>query len=110
MKSPSEPHANQGEGELREPFPPVEPDTDEELTSASELIRSLLKVIKTFKLYESNNPMLTKQLEELAAKFKVEALSVLTVSDSLATGEHSTAEQREKGFTLMAEIAFEIAP
>ncbi|MFL7794806.1 MAG: purine-nucleoside phosphorylase [Anaerolineae bacterium] len=54
--------------------------------------------------------METSGLYTLAAKFKVDALSVLTVSDSLVTGESSTAEQREKGFLLMAEVALEIAP
>ena len=54
--------------------------------------------------------METSGLYTLAAKFKIDALSILTVSDSLATGEFSTAEQREKGFLLMAEIALEIAP
>lgn len=54
--------------------------------------------------------METSGLYSLAAKFKVEALSVLTVSDSLVTGETSTAEQREKGFSQMAEIALEISP
>jgi len=54
--------------------------------------------------------METNGLYTLAAKFKVRALSVLTVSDSLATGDSSTAEQRERGFTQMAEIALEIAP
>ena len=48
-------------------------------------------------------------LYTLAAKFGVSALSILTVSDSLVTGESSTAEQRERGFPLMAEIALEIA-
>jgi purine-nucleoside phosphorylase len=54
--------------------------------------------------------METNALYTLAAKFKVDALSVLTVSDSLATGESSTAEQRERDFPLMAEIALEISP
>jgi purine-nucleoside phosphorylase len=54
--------------------------------------------------------METSGLYTLAAKFKIDALSVLTVSDSLVTGESSTAEQRERGFLLMAEIALEIAP
>jgi len=49
-------------------------------------------------------------LYTLAAKFKARALSVLTVSDSLATGEASTAEQRERHFPQMAEIALEVAP
>lgn len=54
--------------------------------------------------------METSALYTLAAKFQVKALSLLTVSDSIATGEVATAEQREKGFPLMAEIALEIAP
>jgi purine-nucleoside phosphorylase len=53
--------------------------------------------------------METSGLYTLAAKFKVEALSILTVSDSLVTGETSTAEQREKGFNQMAKIALEIS-
>ena len=70
MKPVSEPHTNQEKNELEEPFSPGEPETDEELASALELIRSLLKAIKAFKLYESNNPMLAKQLEELTTKFR----------------------------------------
>ena len=54
--------------------------------------------------------METSGLYTLAAKFKVDALSVLTVSDSLVSGEEATAEQREKGFTQMAKIALEISP
>lgn len=53
--------------------------------------------------------METAGLYTLAAKFNVHALSILTVSDNLATGERATSEQREKGFPLMAEIALEIS-
>jgi purine-nucleoside phosphorylase len=53
--------------------------------------------------------METSALYTLAAKFKIDALTILTVSDSLATGEEATAEQREKGYPLMAKIAMEIA-
>lgn len=53
--------------------------------------------------------METNGLYTLAAKFKVSALSILTVSDSLVTGESATAEQRERDFPLMAEIALEVA-
>ena len=53
--------------------------------------------------------METNALYTLAAKFGVSALSVLTVSDSLVTSEAATAEQREKNFPQMAEIALEIA-
>ena len=54
--------------------------------------------------------METSALYTLAAKFGVRALSVLTVSDNLVTGELATSEQREKGFPLMAEIALEASP
>ena len=54
--------------------------------------------------------MESSALYTLAANYKVDALSILTVSDSLVTGEEATAQQREKGFTQMAEIALEIAP
>lgn len=54
--------------------------------------------------------METAGLYTLAAKFGVEALSILTVSDLLSTDEAATAEQREKGFLQMAEIALKIAP
>ncbi len=52
--------------------------------------------------------METAGLYTLAAKFNARALSILTVSDSLITHESATAEQREKNFPLMAEIALEI--
>jgi purine-nucleoside phosphorylase len=54
--------------------------------------------------------METAGLYTLAAKFKVDALSVLTVSDHLVTGERSTTQQRERGFTQMAKIALDISP
>ncbi len=54
--------------------------------------------------------MESNALYTLAAKFKVDALSILTVSDNLVTREEATAGQREQGFTQMAEIALEIAP
>jgi purine-nucleoside phosphorylase len=49
-------------------------------------------------------------LYTLAAKYHVDALSILTVSDSLVTGEAATASQRERDFTQMTEIALDIAP
>jgi purine-nucleoside phosphorylase len=54
--------------------------------------------------------MESAELYTLAAKLKVDALSVLTVSDSLVTGEWATAEQREQAFTPMAGIALQVAP
>jgi purine-nucleoside phosphorylase len=53
--------------------------------------------------------METNALYSLANRFKVDALSILTVSDKLAAGERATTQQREKGFAKMAEIALEIA-
>jgi purine-nucleoside phosphorylase len=52
--------------------------------------------------------METAGLYTLAAKFKVNALSILTVSDSLVTGETASAEQRERDFPTMARIALEL--
>lgn len=54
--------------------------------------------------------METAGLYTLAAKFRVEALSILTVTDNLTTHERVSSEQRERGFTRMAEIALEAAP
>lgn len=54
--------------------------------------------------------METAALYTLAARFEVDALSILTVSDRLADGERATAEQRERGFSTMAELALGIAP
>lgn len=48
-------------------------------------------------------------LYTIAAQFGVDALSILTVSDSLVTGEVTTAEERQKTFTSMIEIALELA-
>ena len=53
--------------------------------------------------------METSALYTLAAKYKVQALSILTVSDNVVTGAEATAEQRERHFPHMAEIALEIA-
>lgn len=54
--------------------------------------------------------METAGLYTLAAKFQVDALALLTVSDSLPMGMTATTEQREMGFPQMAEIALAIAP
>ncbi len=53
--------------------------------------------------------METAVLYTLAAKFKVNALSILTVSDSLVTKEETTSEERQKTFNQMVEIALELA-
>lgn len=44
-----------------------------------------------------------------AAYLKKKALTLLTVSDSLVTNEETTAQERERTFTAMMEIALEIA-
>ncbi len=54
--------------------------------------------------------METSGLYTLAARFGKRALSVLTVSDSLVTGAAASAEERERAFPLMAEIALSVAP
>lgn len=49
--------------------------------------------------------METAGLYTVAAKHNVQALSVLTISDSLVTGEHLPAKEREQSFSRMVEIA-----
>ncbi|AFM41325.1 purine-nucleoside phosphorylase, DeoD family [Desulfosporosinus acidiphilus SJ4] len=46
-------------------------------------------------------------LYTLAAKFKVKALGIMTVSDSLITHEITTSEERQKTFRNMIEIALQ---
>ncbi len=53
--------------------------------------------------------METSAIYTLAAKYGAEALSVLTVSDHLVTGEQTSAADREQTFREMAEIALEIS-
>ena len=53
--------------------------------------------------------METAVLYTLAAKFKVNALSILTVSDSLVTREETTSEERQKTLNQMVEVALELA-
>lgn len=48
-------------------------------------------------------------LYTLAAKKGIEALTILTVSDSFITNEVTSSEEREKTFTQMMEIALETA-
>jgi purine-nucleoside phosphorylase len=49
------------------------------------------------------------ELYTLAAKFEREALTILTVSDSIVTGEATTTEERQTTFTRMMEVALETA-
>jgi len=49
------------------------------------------------------------ELYTLAAKYEREALCILTVSDSLVTGEETSSEERQTTFTKMMEIALETA-
>jgi purine-nucleoside phosphorylase len=49
------------------------------------------------------------ELFTLAAKYGREALGILTISDSLVTGESTTAEERQSTFTQMMEVALETA-
>lgn len=46
-------------------------------------------------------------LYTLAAKHGARALAICTVSDSLVTGEHTSAEERERTFGAMAELALQ---
>ncbi|MFE4572942.1 purine-nucleoside phosphorylase [Paenibacillus chitinolyticus] len=51
--------------------------------------------------------METTALYTLAAKHKARALSILTVSDHLLTGEETTAEERQTTFRQMIEVALD---
>jgi purine-nucleoside phosphorylase len=53
--------------------------------------------------------METAGLYTVAAKHKVNALTILTISDSLVTGERTTSEERETTFSEMIQIALELA-
>lgn len=53
--------------------------------------------------------METTALYTLAAKFGVNALTILTVSDHLLTGEETTAEERQTTFNEMMEVALKTA-
>jgi purine-nucleoside phosphorylase len=48
-------------------------------------------------------------LYTVAAKHKANALAILTISDSLVTGEKTTSKERETTFKSMIEIALELA-
>lgn len=50
--------------------------------------------------------METAAVYTLAARRSARALSILTVSDNLVTGEQTTAEERQTGFVDMATLAF----
>jgi purine-nucleoside phosphorylase len=49
--------------------------------------------------------METAALYTLAARRGARALSLLTVSDHVITGDHTAADERERGFGAMAELA-----
>jgi len=52
--------------------------------------------------------METCELYSLAAKYGVDALTLMTVSDSLVSGERCTTEERRTSFNDMIKIALEI--
>lgn len=53
--------------------------------------------------------METAAIYTLAARFGARALSILTVSDNVVTGAHSSTEQRQTGFARMVRIALDLA-
>jgi len=52
--------------------------------------------------------METSELYTLAAKNNVDALTLLTVSDNILTGEKCSTDERQKTFNQMIELALEI--
>jgi purine-nucleoside phosphorylase len=53
--------------------------------------------------------METAELYTLAAKYRREALALLTISDHIISGETTTAEERQNTFVSMIEIALDTA-
>ncbi|MDR0645412.1 MAG: purine-nucleoside phosphorylase [Treponema sp.] len=53
--------------------------------------------------------MESAELYTLAAKYRREALALLTISDHIITGETTTAEERQNTFVHMIEIALDTA-
>ncbi|MFY9242371.1 MAG: purine-nucleoside phosphorylase [Polaribacter sp.] len=53
--------------------------------------------------------METSALYTIASKHNVNALAILTISDSLVTKERTTTDEREQTFKEMVEIALELA-
>ena len=53
--------------------------------------------------------METAALYMNAARAGKNALSILTISDNLVTGEATTAVERQNSFTQMMELALELA-
>ena len=54
--------------------------------------------------------METSVLYTMAAKYSLQSLSILTVSDNILTGETASAEDREMNTPAMIKLALEIAP
>lgn len=53
--------------------------------------------------------METAGLYTLAAKYGVDALAIMTISDSIVTGEQTTSEERQKTFNNMVELALRLS-
>jgi purine-nucleoside phosphorylase len=53
--------------------------------------------------------METTALYTIAARFGVNALTILTVSDHLLTGEETSSEERQTTFNEMMEVALDTA-
>lgn len=52
--------------------------------------------------------METSGLYTIASKYNVDALTILTISDSLVSGEKMSSDDRERSFTTMIELALDI--
>jgi purine-nucleoside phosphorylase len=87
-------------------------------------LRYFVGPVFTSDLFYGTEPSVTKKLEDLgvlavemetagvysyAAKFSVRALSILTVSDSLVSGEEAPLEERRTAFDDMIGLALDIA-
>ncbi|MFB7305142.1 purine-nucleoside phosphorylase [Heyndrickxia sporothermodurans] len=78
--------------------------------TADAFYRDSMEIVKKLASYGVLGvEMETTALYTLAAKFKVNALSILTVSDHIFTGEETTAEERQTTFNDMILIALQAA-
>lgn len=85
-------------------------DVDVGLCASSDFFYDLNSNWKLWQKYGVKGiEMESAELYTLAAQFGKKALSILTVSDNIVTGEVTTSEERQSTFTNMMKLALETA-
>ncbi|WP_338049470.1 BlaI/MecI/CopY family transcriptional regulator [Parashewanella hymeniacidonis] len=69
-----------------------------------QLIAQLIKSVTSDFVNDEENSLIAA-LYTLAMEYGVNALSILTISDHIVTGEETTSEERQNGFTDMVKLA-----